>query len=80
MVSNAETLRLEALALPLPERADLAAELLASLEEPNDDDLGTVQALWGEEIERRAKRVLSQSASGESWDSLRRRLATNFGG
>lgn len=68
------------LALPVPERADLAAELLASLDDPGDDDLATVQALWNEELARRAKWAMSPQGSGESWESLRGRLAADFGG
>ena len=80
MVNHTEALLREALALPEPERADLAAELLASLDEPADDDPETVSALWSEELDRRARRVLSRDASGEDWDSLRHRLADELKG
>ena len=75
MVNNTEALLREALALPDPQHADLAAELLASLDEPVDDDSETVSAKWREELNRRAKRALSQESVGEDWDSLRGRLA-----
>ena len=78
MVNNAEALLREALALPVSARADLAAELLASLDEPADDDLETVRAEWSEELGRRAERALSRRAVGEDWDSLRQRLATEL--
>jgi len=78
MVNDAETVLRDALALPDSARADLAAELLASLDEPADDDLETVRAAWSEELERRAERVLSRQAVGEDWDSLRQRLATEL--
>jgi Putative addiction module component len=80
MVNRTEALIREALALPEPERADLAAELLASLDEPADDDPETVSALWSEELDRRARRVLSRDVSGEDWDSLRHRLADELKG
>ncbi len=80
MVNNTEALRREALALPDPERADLAAELLASLDEPVDDDPDTLREMWREELDRRGKRALSPEAVGEDWDSLRRRLADELGG
>jgi len=80
MVTTIEALRREALALPDPERADLATELLASLDKPATDDPETVNALWSEELDRRAKRVLSREATGEDWDSLRQRLADELSG
>jgi len=75
MVNSTEALLREALALPDPERADLAAELLASLDEPVDDDPTTLSAKWREELDRRGKRALSREAVGEDWDSLRGRLS-----
>jgi Putative addiction module component len=80
MVKTTEALRREALALPDPERADLAAELLASLDKPAADDPETVSALWSEELHRRGERALSREAVGEDWDSLRRRLADELSG
>jgi hypothetical protein len=78
MVNNAETVLRDALALPDSARADLAAELLASLDEPADDDLETVRAVCSEELERPAEGVLSRRAVGEDWDSLRQRRATDL--
>lgn len=80
MVNHTEALLREALALPDPQRADLAAELLASLDEPANDDPETVSALWREELDRRGKQVLSREDGGEDWDSLRRRLADELNG
>ena len=80
MVNNTEALRREVLALPDPERADLAAELLASLNEPVDDDPDTLREMWREELDRRGKRALSPEVVGEDWDSLRGRLADELGG
>ena len=75
-----DDLRRELLALPVADRADLAAELLVSLEVPSDDDPSAVGALWREEIERRARRVLSGEADMQDWAILRRRLADTLGG
>ena len=80
MVNNTEALLREALALPDPERADLAAELLASLDARVDDDPETLSEMWREELDRRAKRALSQEAVGENWDSLRARLTDELKG
>jgi hypothetical protein len=68
----------EALQLDLPERAELAAELLASLDGEPDAD---VEAAWAAEIERRATRARSGEDAGRPWaeardsakDALRRR-------
>ena len=74
MTTEVEALLREALALPDRDRADVAAELLASLDAPAPDDPATVQALWREELERRAKRVLSRQAISEDWPTVRQRL------
>ena len=60
----------EALGLPTRARADLAAELIASLDGPADPD---VEAGWAAEIERRASRVLGGESLGIPWDEVRRR-------
>jgi putative addiction module component (TIGR02574 family) len=74
MTSRAQALLREALALPAEERADVAAELLASLEGPPPDDPGEVEAAWAREIERRARRVMSGESTGEPWEDVRARV------
>lgn len=63
-----------ALQLPVPDRAEVAAELLASLDGESDAD---VEEAWAAEIERRVERLRSGSANGRPWpqvkDELRRR-------
>jgi hypothetical protein len=59
MVNSTKALLREALALPDLERADLAAALLASLDQPSHEDLTEVSTLWREELEKRANCVLS---------------------
>lgn len=61
--------------MPVDERASVAAELLASLEEPAGEEPAAVQAAWAEEIERRARRVLSGESPGEAWADVRKRVA-----
>jgi len=61
----------QALTLSPNERADVAAELLASLDEPSDNPKEVATA-WAVEIERG---VLSGESVGESWDDVRERLA-----
>jgi hypothetical protein len=74
-----DELRREALALPDSERADLAAELLVSLEAPTDDDPAVVESLWGAEIERRARRVIAGDAPTRDWNVVRQGLADALG-
>jgi putative addiction module component (TIGR02574 family) len=74
MTSRVQALLREALALPVEERADVAAELLASLDEAPADDPAQVEAAWAREIERRARRVMSGESAGEAWEDVRARV------
>lgn len=80
MTSETETILREALALRDQERADLAAELLASLDAPVEADPVTIAGLWAEELERRATRVLSGEATTEDWLTVRDRAAGHLTG
>ena len=62
----------EVLQLPTEDRAGFAADLLASLEEAPLEDPEDVAQAWGEEIERRARRVLAGASSGRPWDEVRK--------
>jgi len=73
MSNRAQELLREALTLSPDERADVAAELLASLDEPTDNP-ADVEAAWAAEIERRARRVLSGESAGEPWEDVRDRI------
>jgi putative addiction module component (TIGR02574 family) len=72
-------LLLEALKLSPEERADVAAELLASLDDEPVAEADDVERAWGAEIERRARRVLAGGSPGISWvrvqQDVRERLA-----
>jgi len=72
MTSRAQELLREVLTLPADDRANVAAELLASLDEP-EADLATVETEWAAEIERRARRVLAGQSTGIAWEDVRRR-------
>ena len=74
MSDRAQTLLHEALMLSLEERASVAAELLASLDDLIAEDPEMVRAAWTKEIERRARRVLSGESIGESWEGVRERI------
>jgi putative addiction module component (TIGR02574 family) len=80
MTSRAQELLREALALPADQRADVAAELLASLDEAPPDDPAEVEAAWAREIERRARRVMSGESAGEAWEDVRARVMRRLAG
>jgi putative addiction module component (TIGR02574 family) len=69
-----EAILQEALRLPPKERADVAAELLDSLESEPTERREDVEMAWADEIERRARRVISGEATGSSWEEVRERL------
>jgi putative addiction module component (TIGR02574 family) len=74
MTSRAQELLREALTLPVEERADVAAELLASLDEAPPESAAEVEAAWAHEIERRARRVMNGESAGEPWEDVRARV------
>lgn len=73
MTSRAQDLLREALTLPIDERADVAAELLASLDDAGTEDPAEVEAAWAAEIEKRARRVLAGESQGVPWEDVRKR-------
>jgi putative addiction module component (TIGR02574 family) len=74
MTDRAEAVLREALTLPVEERADVAAELLASLDDEPTEDLAEVEMAWAKEIERRARQVLAGETTGEPWEDVRARI------
>jgi len=69
-----ETLLQEALKLRHSKRDDLAAELLATLDEKPVDSLDEVERAWAAEIERRARHVLAGESAGVSWHEVKQRI------
>lgn len=65
----------DALRLDEDARAELAAELLASLDGPPDADAA---AAWDAEIERRVEAIEAGQIALEPWDDLRRRIERNI--
>ena len=65
MTEHAQALLRRALSPSDDERADLIAELLVSLEGPVVDDVAAVEQAWAEELEIRARRVLTEPGQGE---------------
>lgn len=74
-MARAEALLQEALKLSLKERANVAAELLASLDDEPVENPDEVARAWGAEIERRARRALAGESAGLPWDEVKRNLA-----
>ena len=71
MSARSYTILGTALALPPDDRAWLAAELIASLEEPEAEG---VEATWAAEIEKRIAEVESDGAETVSWEEARTRI------
>ena len=71
MSTRADTILDTALELPSRERAWLASELIASLDEEKDSD---VEAAWADEIERRISEVESGEAHTSSWEEAQARI------
>jgi len=71
VTDRAKKLLQDALDLSDDERADLAAELLATLPPSAADEL---HPEWIDEIERRARRGLADPDGGEPWDLVEERL------
>jgi putative addiction module component (TIGR02574 family) len=61
----------DALRLDADGRANVAAELLASLDGPMDSD---ADAAWTIEIDRRVAAIDAGAAELESWESVKRRI------
>jgi len=71
MGERAKKLLNEALALPPSERADFAAELMASLDGEPDTD---VDIAWATELEARAERAIAGQSQGSDWPTVRARI------
>lgn len=71
MSERTRQLLAKALALTAEERADLAVDLIASIDGEPDAD---ADAAWAAEIERRAKRALSGASIGTDWQVVRERI------
>jgi putative addiction module component (TIGR02574 family) len=77
VTDRARKLLEDAKALSVEERADLAAELLASLPPRASEAL---HPEWVGEIERRARRAQADPDGGEPWDEVERRLLARIRG
>lgn len=71
MTKPAAAVLADALRLDLNARAEVAAELLASLDGPADAD---AVAAWAIEIERRVAAIDAGTAKLEPWGDVKRRI------
>jgi putative addiction module component (TIGR02574 family) len=71
MSERARKILHDAMELPLDERAELVADLLASIDgEPSAD----VEAAWAAEVERRAREALANPDDDVAWETVRAEL------
>jgi putative addiction module component (TIGR02574 family) len=71
MTKAAKAVLADALRLREDERAELAAEVLASLDGPADPD---AEAAWDVEIRRRIEAIDAGTMEFEPWETVRRRV------
>jgi putative addiction module component (TIGR02574 family) len=74
-VSKAELLN-EALELSADERAELAADLLATLDGPVD---ASAEEAWRDEARRRVGKTVAGQSSSTPWPELQERLRGRWG-
>src|SRR6266487_3112818 len=75
MTKATESVLADALRLDARARAELAAELLASLDGPADPDAGIA---WDREIKHRVDALEAGTEKLESWESVKRRIARDI--
>ncbi len=78
MSAKSAALRTEVLALPIEERAVLAVELLASLDDDiAEDDPAEVDSAWGEEMARRSAQIAAGEVKSLSWSEVLEQVAAS---
>ena len=75
-MSSQDAVLAQAMKSPRAERAEIAKDLLASLDEPRAVE--DVEAAWLAEVERRLLNVDRSVATLESWDTVRGRIASRL--
>lgn len=71
MTAQTDALRSEVLALPEAARAQLAVELLDSLDDrPVETDRVELDRVWAGETARRARQIDSGEVTTDSWDDV----------
>ena len=78
MSAKSAALRTEVLSLPTEERAVLAVELLASLDDDvSEDDPAEVVLAWGAEMVRRSRQIASGEVKTLSWSEVLEQVAAS---
>jgi putative addiction module component (TIGR02574 family) len=72
---STDELLVQALRLPRPDRARLAEEMLASLEETDEQ----VAAAWAEELERRSGDIAEGRVQLVEWETVRAQILDELG-
>lgn len=72
MSNSARELMEAVLALPEPDRAEMAARLIDSLDAEIDPDC---ESAWQQEVQRRAEDLATGSVRPVPWSEARRRIA-----
>ncbi|MEW5982822.1 MAG: addiction module protein [Acidobacteriota bacterium] len=72
---STDELLVQALRLPRPERARLAEEMLASLEETDEQ----VAVAWAEELERRSAEIADGRVPLLEWETVRGQILDELG-
>jgi len=76
--AKSAALRTEVLALTTEERAVLAVELLASLDDDiAEDDPAEVDRAWGEEMARRSQQIAAGEVRALSWSEVLEQVAAS---
>ena len=75
MSTTADSILGTALSLPADDRARIAAELIASLDEGEDAD---VETAWAAEIDRRIAEIESGEVETVSWEEARARIRSKL--
>lgn len=78
MSAKSAALRTEVLALPTEERAVLAVELLASLDDDvAEGDPAEVDRAWGQEMVRRSQQIAAGDVKTLSWSEVLEQVAAS---
>jgi putative addiction module component (TIGR02574 family) len=75
MTKATESILSDVLRLDVKTRAELASEILASLDGPADPEAA---AAWDEEIQRRVNALEGGTEKLESWETAKRRIAKDI--
>ena len=77
MSDAARKLLTDALALPADERLELASEIIASVDGPEDSDW---DAAWLSELDRRVDAAKRRGDTGSDWTAARARILKRVSG